>query len=116
MRRGEGQLQDRRRPWAADDPAGRDLAPEVDHPPPIVQEEEVEREPHPERVDAPAARDQQPLAGSLEIKQGEAKNARPAGHGDGYPVAENGRRGKGTEAVDPRFRDRPPVPSPLDRG
>jgi hypothetical protein len=50
---------------AATEPPGRDISPDLDHATPLIQEDQVQREAHAERVDAPAVRNQQAIPGPL---------------------------------------------------
>ena len=50
---------------------------QVDHPPLVVEEEDLDREAHPERMDPSASRDQQALTGKIAIQVGKAED--PAG-------------------------------------
>jgi hypothetical protein len=76
-----GELEDGRGRGVAGDPTRRDLAAQVDHPPLVVEEEDLDREAHPEGVDASASRDQQALIGAIGVQVGEAQG--PAGEGGG---------------------------------
>jgi hypothetical protein len=59
----------------AGEPAGGQRAPHRKRSQPAVEEEQVEGEPHPEGVDAGAARDQKSLGGRLAIEVREAEQA-----------------------------------------
>lgn len=74
-----GKLEHRRGRGAPRDPAGRQLASELDHPRSLVEEEQVERESHSEGVDAATPRDQQALAGVLAAEQREPEQPAAAG-------------------------------------
>lgn len=87
---------------AAGEPAGRHRPPQVDHPPILVEEEEVEREAHPEGVDAMAVRDQKAFAGALAAEQREPDEPARKGGRDRNPAPEDLRAFETSEAE--RFR------------
>ena len=63
-----GEFEDGSGREAAGDPTRRDLGAQVDHPPPVVEEEDLDREAHPERMDPSASRDQQALTGKIAMQ------------------------------------------------
>src|SRR4051812_49244993 len=69
-----------RRP-AAHDSAGGHVAAKPDHATLAIEEQQVEREEHPECVDAAAARDQEARPGALPGEQGQAEQAADPGRG-----------------------------------
>ena len=73
----------------AGDPTRRDLAAQVDHPPLVVEEEDLDREAHPERMDPSASRDQQALTGKIAIQVGKAQDPAGEGGGDGNRPSED---------------------------
>jgi hypothetical protein len=85
---GRGELEHGLGPPAAEDPAWRHIAVELDHEPLAVQEEQVEREPHSDRVDAAAAGDQEPRAGLLTREQRQAEQSAGPGRRDANLEAE----------------------------
>jgi hypothetical protein len=64
----------------------------------VIEEEDVDRKPHPEGVDAAAARDQQTGAGLLDAEAGQAKEPRPAVRRDRDLSAQDPGAGQAGEA------------------
>jgi hypothetical protein len=80
-------------------PTRRNRVPGGDHPSVAIEEDHVDREPHPERVDAAAARDQQAGAGAIAVEQREAEQPSDRAVRDADMMAGDGRPRPAAEAA-----------------
>jgi beta-N-acetylhexosaminidase len=93
-------LQDRRRPPRDRDAARGDRVPALERIAGLIEEDEVEVEAHPERVDAATARNQEAGAGPLAAEQRQAESSGAHGRRDG--IGAPGDRGGRKAAQPPR--------------
>ena len=63
----------------------------------VAEEDEVQGEPHPERVDATAARDEEPGPRRIRVEMRQPEKAGSPGRGHGHPPAAHLRGGQSAE-------------------